>query len=73
MVRPGVKTNRTQYPIIQHQWFCKKTLSYLRETGGGNGKPEMVEAALEDKLNNFPKISPKDPKKLYILLISLQR
>ncbi|XP_065944078.1 uncharacterized protein [Magallana gigas] len=32
------------------------------------GRPEMIESALKDKLNRFPKISIKDPKMLYDLL-----
>nr|XP_022331795.1 uncharacterized protein LOC111129629 [Crassostrea virginica] len=32
------------------------------------GRPEMVEAALKQKLDSFPKVSPKEPKKLYDLL-----
>ncbi|XP_056016958.1 uncharacterized protein LOC130053620 [Ostrea edulis] len=32
------------------------------------GRPEMIETALKQKLDSFPKISSKEPKKLYDLL-----
>lgn len=32
------------------------------------GRPEMIESALKNKLNKFPKITMKDPKMLYDLL-----
>ena len=32
------------------------------------GRPEVVEAALKQKLDSLPKVSSKEPKKLYDLL-----
>ena len=56
-----ISTSNIQNPFTGLHWVWER----LEERFG---RPEMVEAALKQKLDSLPKVSSKEPKKLYDLL-----